>query len=103
MAVMGITIGTDMAQFDMIYASQYINNLNCARYSNPEVDALFEQGVSTVDKAERESIYKELINIVQEDAVYAPVFFRQAPVAYDPNLNVNFYLAQNLYYEWSWK
>ena len=103
LAVMGVTVGTDMANYDMIYHTKYIDNLNCARYSNPEVDALFDEGVATVDKAEREQIYKELISIVQEDAVYAPVFFRQSPVAYDPGLNATFYLSQNLYYEWSWK
>lgn len=105
-AVMGSIIGNDYAMFDMVYASRYIDTNNYARYSNPEVDELFEQGVATVDPAERQEIYAQLIEIVQEDAVYIPIFFRQSPIAYDKDLNAKFYeassLSSALYYEWSW-
>ena len=101
-AVMGVTLGTDYAMFDQIYATQFIDNLNMARYSNPEVDELFAQGVATVDKDERLDIYSRVIEIVQEDAVYIPIFFRQNPVAYNKDLNAKFYLSTQFYYEWSW-
>ena len=105
-AVMGSSMGNDFAMFDMPYASQYIDSNNYARYSNPEVDDLFAQGVATVNPDERLAIYSQLIEIVQDDAVYVPIFFRQSPVAYDKNLNTKFYeasgLSTALYYEWSW-
>ena len=100
--VMGVGLGSDYAMFDQIYATQFIDNLNLARYSNPEVDELFAQGVATVDKEERKAIYSRLIDIVQEDAVYIPIFFRQSPIAYDKNLNAKTYLSSTPYYEWSW-
>ncbi len=103
LAVMGVTLGTDFAMFDMLYASQYINNLNLARYNNPEVDELFKQGVATTDKAEREAIYKQVIDTVQEDAVYAPVFFGLSPVAHNSNLTAVFHGSTILFKEWSWK
>ena len=101
-AVMGVTLGSDYAMFDQIYASQFIDNLNLARYNNPEVDELFAQGVATVDKQERQDIYAQVIEIVQDDAVYIPIFFRQNPVAYNKDLTAEFHLSTTLYYEWSW-
>ncbi len=101
-AVMGVTLGRDYAMFDQIYCTQFIDNLDLARYSNSEVDELFKQGVATVDKAEREAIYKKVIDIVQEDAVYVPIFFKQKPIAYNPNLHVTTYLTSTFCYEWSW-
>lgn len=103
LAVMGVTVGTDFAMFDQVYATQFINNLNLARYSNPTVDDLFKQGVATTDHAERQAIYKQLIDIVQEDAVYIPVFYGQSPVAYNPNLSPKSHVSGNLFKEWSWK
>ena len=76
---MGIVVSTGMVNYDMIDHSKYIDSLNFARYSNPEVDALFEKGVATIDKAERKRICKELINIVQEDTVYTPVILPSDP------------------------
>ncbi len=37
-------------------------------YANPEVDALIEQGLSTIDEAERESVYQELNQVLHDDA-----------------------------------
>ena len=101
-AVMGVSMGTDYAMFDQIYCTQFIDNLNQARYSNPEVDDLFAQGVATLDKQERQEIYDQVIEIVQDDAVYIPVFFKQKSVAYDKDLTAKFYLSSTLFYEWSW-
>ena len=101
-AVIGVSLGSDYAKYDQIYCKQYINNMNLARYTNPKVEELFKQGVATIDKAEREAIYKEVIDIVQEEAVYVPVFYIQKAVAHNPNLHTTTYVNNNLYYEWSW-
>jgi peptide/nickel transport system substrate-binding protein len=37
-------------------------------YANPEVDALIEQGLVTIDPAEREAIYQELNQVLHDDA-----------------------------------
>jgi len=43
-------------------------------YTNPEVDALFDQGAAETDPAEREKIYKQIQEIVNDDnpAIWAP-------------------------------
>ena len=44
---------------------------NSGYYSNPKVDALLEAARSTADQAERAQLYKEMQEIVQEDAPWA--------------------------------
>jgi len=85
--IMGIVVGQDYDMYRATYATDRINNLNLARYSNSKVDELFNIAGQTLDREQRLKYYKELISIVQDDAVYAPVFFRQTPMAYDKNLN----------------
>lgn len=103
LATMSVGRYPDFATYDMLYQSKYINNINLARYNNPEVDALFEQGVVTLDREGRLAIYKQLLDIVQEDAVYAPIYCPLSPAAYDKNLNAVLHLTTSFYKEWSWK
>lgn len=103
LAMMGVIVGTDYSNYDMLYHSKYINNLNMARYSNPEVDKMFEDALQMTDSTERAAAYKDLIEIVQNDAVYIPVFFKQVPWAADPGLNVVRHLNTMLVRELSWK
>jgi len=42
-------------------------------YSNPEVDALIEEGIKTIDPAQREAIYKKLAEIYYEDCPSVPL------------------------------
>jgi peptide/nickel transport system substrate-binding protein len=42
-------------------------------YENPDVDALIEAGRSTVDEEERDAIYAEAVEIVGDDAPWAPL------------------------------
>lgn len=102
---LGITaasIGYDFSMYSIAYMSQSIGSFNFARYNNPEVDALFAQALSTADNTERNELYKEITNIIQEDAVYAPVLFPSGGVAYQKDLN---YVSGrgHVFYEWSWR
>ena len=47
-------------------------------------------------------IRDRVIETVQDDAVYIPIFFSQKPVAYNKDLTAEFHLSTTLYYEWSW-
>ncbi len=47
---------------------------NFARYSNPEVDALIDQGEVIMDEEEAKPIYQEIGRILTEDAVFMPVY-----------------------------
>lgn len=92
----------DFATYDMLYQTQYIDNINLARYSNPEVDELFNRGVVTLDQNERLAIYDEILSIVQEDAVYAPMFTPVSPIAYAKELNLTTHLVGSFFKEYSW-
>lgn len=50
---------------------------NVAKYSNPEVDALFKQEQSAVDVAERTDIYQKINAHVVTDKPYVPLLFNQ--------------------------
>ena len=92
----------DFATYDMLYQTQYIDNINLARYSNPEVDELFNRGVVTLDQNERLAIYDEILSIVQEDAVYPPMFTPVSPTAYAKDLNLTTHLVSSFFKEYSW-
>ena len=102
LGITAATIGYDFSMYSIAYMSQSIGSFNFARYSNPEVDALFAQALSTADNTERNELYKSITNIVQEDAVYAPVLFPSGGVAYHKDLH---YVSGrgHVFYEWSWQ
>lgn len=47
---------------------------NFASYSNPRVDALIDSALVTTDKARAQEIWRELEQILIDDAVYAPIY-----------------------------
>lgn len=47
---------------------------NTSRYSNPEVDRLFDEGKKIMDPEEAAPIYAEIVKILNEEAVMMPVY-----------------------------
>ena len=87
MSVMGQTNGMDYDFMKTYYGTDYIDSLNMARYSNEEVDKLFDEGASTTDKDARLDIYKQIEEIVQNDCAYVPLYNRQTLYAWNKDLN----------------
>lgn len=50
---------------------------NVAKYSNPEIDALFDQEQKAVDLAERTEIFQKVSDAVVKDKPYVPLLFSQ--------------------------
>lgn len=50
---------------------------NAAKYSNPEVDKLFDQEQSAVDVAARTEIFQKVLDIIVKDKPYIPLLFIQ--------------------------
>jgi len=66
-AVAGWRMGSDPDATSLWHSSSYPDAFNWLKYSNPEVDALIEEGLQHVDYAERKPIYTELaIKLVQD-------------------------------------
>lgn len=80
--------GIDADEYSMLYLTSQIDSLNSARYSNPELDRLHNLAKITLDNKEREKLYAEIYNIINEDAVYIPVYTRKEVYAHNKNLNV---------------
>ena len=48
---------------------------NTLQYSNPEVDKLLEEGVSTLDREKRKQIYQQVQSIIRDDLPFHTVFY----------------------------
>ena len=53
---------------------------NWSRYQNPELDALLEEGRSSLDEAVRKAAYEKAHHIVKDDVAVLPLY--QAAIIY---------------------
>lgn len=94
-AIMGVTLGSDMAEHELHYCSYGINQLNLPRFSNARVDELFGLAMTETDIEAREALYAEALNIVNEQAAIIPLqqsityIFMDPALVMDPNMHIN--------------
>lgn len=62
------TMDADYALYALFHSGEIPPGFNGAFYNNPEVDALLEEGRSTLDTAKRQAAYKKAIEIIWQDA-----------------------------------
>jgi ABC-type transport system substrate-binding protein len=62
------TMDADYALYALFHSSEVPPGFNGAFYRNDEVDALLDAARTTVDRAERERMYAEAIELIWEDA-----------------------------------
>lgn len=98
--LMQAAMGNDFAGQERMFTTQFINDFNIARYSNPEVDELFKLGATTLDQEERNEYYRQVVDITNKDAVYAPLYWMVSSIAYNKDLQVD---VNRPFYEWDWK
>ena len=75
---------------DILYYFFHSNRLdttNRIHYVNPEVDELLEAGRATLDFDERLEIYKEVQEILLEDAPWVPLLVREEPLVHSNQVN----------------
>ena len=87
--IMGFIFGGDANACGAAYSSAGLDAFNMARWTSPEVDKLFADARNTVDEDERKAIYKKIFDIVQEEALYAPVLNREITYGYTKDLVVD--------------
>jgi peptide/nickel transport system substrate-binding protein len=94
----------DMNIMTHFYDSVNIGSGNAARYNNPKTDKLLLDGRHEVDPQKRTEIYKQFIDIVQEDAPYAAYANRYVIRAYKADLNISRTFANGIFIrDVSWK
>lgn len=71
MAINGYVMGDNPDSYSSIFKSN--SSENFSNYKNPKIDELFEQAKTETDEAKRGEIYKEIQQILADDAVEYPV------------------------------
>lgn len=75
---------------DVLYIVAHSSSIdsawNTARYSNPELDALLEQGRRTLDQTARAEIYKQAQEILLRDMPYVPFRLIEDPLLINERL-----------------
>lgn len=90
-------IQRDMDIMRFFYSSSMINILNYARYNNPEADTLLTEGRAAQDETERAAIYKELMDLLQEDSAYIILSNPHTIRPYNKNLQFANVYPNNMY------
>ena len=87
-SVLNMTLDGDTQNLEMAYCTDYIGTANNARYSDPEMDELFNQARTETDTDARAEIFKQIFAKAQEEAIYAPICNPLMIFAYRTELNV---------------
>jgi peptide/nickel transport system substrate-binding protein len=77
---------------------------NFVNYSNPEVDALIEQGIATSDQDERATIYQDIQTILLEDLPWVNLFVANQYEAMKTNVKgyVHIPTGSNIAFRTTW-
>lgn len=67
----GYIMGSDPQTYSTLFTSGAAYNYSFAEI--PEVDELFQKGITTFDETERAAIYKELQETIQDNAYFYPI------------------------------
>ena len=89
---------------EMAYTTDYIGTANNARYSDEEMDSLFDQTRTEEDSEAREALFDQILTKAQEEAVYAVLCNPLTLFAYNSDLNCPEIPFEGLYsvYDFSW-
>lgn len=83
LALNGYVMGTEPAEYASIFTTGGANNMQ--KYSNKDVDAKFKKALKETDDAKREAIYKEIQQIIVDEAALYPIAYPKSLVAIDKN------------------
>lgn len=101
---LNMTLEGDTQTLEMAFTSDYIGIANNARYSDEEMDKLFEQARTETDNDKRAEIFNEIFTKAQDEAIYAVMCNPMTLYAYNSDLTCpEFVLEGNCYlYDFSW-
>lgn len=101
---LNMTLEGDTQTLEMAFTSDYIGIANNARYSDEEMDKLFEQARTETDNDKRAEIFNEIFTKAQDEAIYAVMCNPMTLYAYNSDLTCpGFVLEGNYYlYDFSW-
>lgn len=103
-SVLAMTLEGDTQQLEMAFITDYIGMANNARYSDEEMDSLFEQTKTETDTAAREALFNQILTKAQEEAIYASLCNPLTLYAYNAELQVPEFVLEGNYsvYDFAW-
>lgn len=87
-SVLNMTLDGGTQNLEMAYCTDYIGTANNARYSDPEMDDLFDQARTETDTEARAEIFHQIFQKAQDEAIYAPICNPLIIFAHSTELNV---------------
>lgn len=101
---LNMTLEGDTQTLEMAFTTDYIGIANNARYSDEEMDKLFEQARTETDNDKRAEVFNEIFTKAQDEAIYAVMCNPMTLYAYNSDLSCpEFVLEGNYYlYDFSW-
>lgn len=101
---LNMTLEGDTQTLEMAFTSDYIGIANNARYSDEEMDKLFEQARTETDNDKRAEIFNEIFTKAQDEAIYAVMCNPMTLYAYNSDLTCPEFVLEGNYYlhDFSW-
>lgn len=83
MALNGYVMGTEPSEYASLFTSEGANNMG--KYSNKEVDKIFNEALKETDDVKREELYKKAQQIIVDEVALYPIAYPKSLVAIDKN------------------
>ena len=99
-----MTLEGDTQTLEMAFTTDYIGTANNARYSDPEMDELFNETRVETDTDKRAELFDQILTKAQDEAIYAALCNPLTLFAYNSELNCpEFAMEGNYYvYDFAW-
>ena len=78
--ILGWSLGLDPDGYSLWHSSQYPQGFNFIGYQNDQVDQWLHKGRTTIDRTQRQAIYKKLYNKIAQDAPYVFLYYPESLV-----------------------
>lgn len=102
LADMGQTISADYDFVKTFFNEEYIDALNMARYTDPEISKLFTEGAATTDSDARLEIYRQIEELTQDACAYVPLYNLTNTYVWNKDLNYEPSVFGVLVKDFSW-
>ena len=101
---LNMTLEGDTQNLEMAFITDYIGTANNARYSDPEMDELFDQTRSETDPDKRLELFDQIFTKAQEEAIYAVLCNPLTLYAYNSDLKCPEFAFEGNYfvYDFAW-
>ena len=100
-----MTLDGDSQQLELAFTSDYIGTANNARYSDEEMNDLFNQARTEADTDARAEIFDRILTKAQDEAIYAVICNPLTLYAHSSSLDCKEFPYEGIYsiYNFNWK